>query len=338
MRNTLLSLLLVGLSLVASVLLLEYGLRVLYFQPWQERNIVGNPDHRMTPAYHDNVNRDGIRAEHEAEAFTDAGFNVLFLGDSFTYGWRVLQGKTLPAQFEKQAHAAGHTSLHAVNFGWVSSSPLLSGRLLRDIGAKYRPDLVVLTVDMTDIFDDRLYRNILERRYGFRLGHYLPAITQLLSLANQSAWQSEWLARLAFGVPGRHFFIVERPLAETLPYFDELMANVDAIHAYCRDELRVPFVLFVLPRHFQFNPREAPDNWERDQYPLDGPYLLEPFRYFAGVAAQKPYPVIALLDDFRQAGQYPLTFRDDPHLNEQGNAFAAGRMLLHLQQRGLLPE
>lgn len=208
---------------------------------------------------------------------------------------------------------------------------------MRDKGSLYKPDLVVLTVDMTDIFDDQLYRNILERRHFFRWGQYLPAITQFISLANQSWWQSEWLAKTLFGVPGRHYFIVEQPLEQTRPYFNGLMQNVDAVATYCREVLHVPFVLFVMPRHFQYDPRESPENWEKGQYPLAGQYLLEPFRYFGEVAEQKPYPVISLLDDFRGAGQFPLVFADDPHLNEQGNAFAADAMFRHLQQRGLLP-
>lgn len=326
---------LAGLSLSVSLLVLEYGLRLFYFRPWAEANIVGNPDHRMTKQYNNNVNSDGIRSPVEADSFHDKDFNVLFLGDSFTYGWRVKAGKTLPTQFERQGHAAGHISLKSVNFGWVSSSPYLSNRLLREKGAKYKPDLVILILDMTDIFDDRLYRNIAEKKYFFRYGQYLPAITQFISAINQGIWQSEWLAQGLFGVPAHRFFFVEQPLELTRPYFDELMANVDEIHAYCRDVLHIPFVVFVMPRHFQFDPRLSPDNWEKAQYPLSGPYLLEPFRYFDHIATQKPYPVISLLEDFRRADVFPMTFSDDPHLNEHGNAFAARTLLERLAEIGL---
>jgi hypothetical protein len=336
MRNTLFALGSVVVSIAASLLLFECGLRVFYFRPWSELNLVGNPDHRMTRAFHDNVNEDGIRSPVEAGAFLADNFNVLFLGDSFTYGWRVMMGKTMPAQFERQAQTAGYASMRSINFGWVSSSPYLSERLLREKALKYKPDLVVLTLDMTDIFDDRLYRNIVERKHFFAVGQYLPAITQFVSLINQSLWQSEWLARNAFGVPARHFFIVEHPLEETRPYFDQLMMNVDTIHTYCRDVLGVPFVLFVMPRYFQFDPRLSPSNWEKAQYPLTGPYVLEPFHYFDEVAKQKPYPIISLLGDFKNTKVFPVTFPDDPHLNESGNTVAADAVLKHLSQQGLL--
>ena len=137
-------------------------------------------------------------------------------------------------------------------------------------------------------------------------------------------------------MPARHYFIVESPLEETRPYFDQLMGNVDAIHAYCRDVLRVPFVLFIMPRHFQFDARLSPDNWEKAQYPLAGSYLLEPFRYFDEVAKQKTYTIISLLDDFKNTKVFPVTFSDDPHLNGSGNAVAADAVLKHLSQQGLL--
>jgi hypothetical protein len=338
MRKAVFSLLLILVSAAVSILLLEYGLRIFYFKPWAEANLIGNPDHRMTRQYHDNVNADGIRSPVEAEAFRAENFNVLFLGDSFTYGWRVMMGKTLPAQFERQAREAGYPLMRAVNFGWVSSSPYLSNRLLRDKGSNYKPDLVVLTLDMTDVFDDRLYRNIVERRHFFRTGQYLPAITLFISVINQSLWQSEWLAQQAFGVPARRFFIVERPLDETRADFERMMVNVDAIHAYCRDVLDVPFVLFVMPRHFQFDPRLSPDNWEKAQYPLAGPYLQEPFRYFEEAAQQRSYPIVSLLADFQTTTVFPVTFQDDPHLNEAGNTVASTAIFKRLLQQGLLPK
>jgi hypothetical protein len=336
MKNRLFLLIMVVFPLLACLLLLEYGLRYFYFKPWDETNIVGNPDHRMTRANHNNVNSDGIRSDLEADAFRAEDFNVLFLGDSFTYGWRVKKGKTLPAQFEKQAHAAGLTAVRSVNFGWVSSSPYLSERLLREKGARYKPDMVVLILDMTDIFDDQLYRNVVERRHIFSVGRYFPAITQLLSLTNRNLWQSSWLARHAFGLPVRQFFIVENPLEETRPYFDRTMANIDAINHYCQTELGVPFVLFIMPRHFQFDARLSPDNWEKGRYPLSGPYLQEPFRYFSEISQTKPYPVISLLDVFRTTQSFPVTFQDDPHLNEEGNAVAATAVLAGLVGRGAL--
>ena len=291
----------------------------------------------MTRRYHSNINTDGIRSDNEPAAFRAENFNVVFLGDSFVYGWRAKKGQTFPVQFERLAIQAGHDDIRSVNFGWVSSSPFLSNRLLHEIGQKYQPDLVVLLLDMTDIFDDRLYRNIAERKHIFRWGKYFPAITQFASLMNQGFWQSDAIAGKLFGVPGRHYFIVERPLSESRVYFDETMANVDAINDYCRDVLKVPFVLFVLPRHFQFDPDQSPDNWEKDQYPLAGPYLLEPFRYFDEVAKNRSYPVVPLLADFRQAKGTPLVFQDDPHLNEAGNELLARLVWTHLRARALLP-
>ncbi len=333
MKNALFSAVLALLVAAVCLGVMEFGLRHFYFTQWQEQNIVGNPDHRMTLRYHNNINSDGIRAKKEASAYRADDFNIIFLGDSFTYGWRVMAGKTLPAQLEKLAHQQGYSSVQSVNFGWVSSSPFLSHRLLRDIGAKYHPKLVVLMVDMTDFADDMLYENIVEKRHGFIVGQYVPAITLLISQLNQRFWQSEFLSQTLFGVPARHFFIVNKPLSQTRPAFDNLMRNVDAINSYCRDTLGVPFVMMVMPRYFQYDPRLSPANWEKYQYDISGPYLQEPFRYFDEIAGKKPYPVISLLPDFQHIPVFPSTFDDDPHLNEAGNHFAAAAVWKHLQQQ-----
>jgi hypothetical protein len=326
------------LVLVAFVLTIEYGLRHLVFRPWTEVDLVNNPDHRMTKAMHPEVNLDGIREPFNAEDYRDEDFNVIFLGDSFIYGWKLNEGKTIPAVFQASAKTEGITNLRSINFGWVSSSPFLSKRLLKDIGRKYKPDLVVLALDMTDIFDDRLYENVVDRQRAFNYGRHLPAITMAVSRLNQRFGQSDVIANTLFGVPGRRFFIVEKPLEETRGSFDNTMKNIDEIRAHSRDVLGVPFALFILPRHFQFDARLSPDNWEKKQYPLLGPHVHEPFRYFAEKAKTRDYPIVSLLEDFKNTKVFPTTFADDPHFNEDGAAIAAKAMFRELRAvPGLLP-
>jgi len=42
------------------------------------------------------------------------------------------------------------------------------------------------------------------------------------------------------------------------------------------------------------------------------------------------------LDVFRTTEVFPVTFQDDPHLNEEGNAVAATAVLTGLVERGAL--
>ena len=111
------------------------------------RNGVGlfkNVDHRMKPHTRE-TNGDGIRDAREADAYREEDWNIVFLGDSFVYGLGVERDEAIPRQFEQiLAQRSPEKRIRAANFGWVSSSPLLSYRLLRDIGRRYKPDVVVM--------------------------------------------------------------------------------------------------------------------------------------------------------------------------------------------------
>ena len=80
--------------LYASILLgitggLLYGFLSLLFQAELFANLVANPDHHMQ--HDDNhfsgLNSDNIRSPHEANQIHDEDFNIIFLGDSFVYGF-----------------------------------------------------------------------------------------------------------------------------------------------------------------------------------------------------------------------------------------------------------
>ena len=190
-----------------------------------------NVDHRMRPNPQAGINRDGIRCDFEAEDFTDETYNIIFLGDSFTYG----ESLPPPARpfpdlvAEILDRRRPELRVRAVNFAWVSSSPLLSLRLLRDIGAKYKPDLVVLAVDMTDFHDDLRYR-AQQRVRGVSATYFL---LKNLKLDDDVAelWEAFRFRDLVpeGDVPRQRFFITNQPLYESRPYLHEIETNIQAI-------------------------------------------------------------------------------------------------------------
>ncbi|HET7426644.1 MAG TPA: hypothetical protein VFJ50_06360 [Gemmatimonadales bacterium] len=48
------------------------------------------------------------------------------------------------------------------------------------------------------------------------------------------------------------------------------------------------------------------------------------------------YPVFSLLPAFKATREFPLVFREDPHWNERGNAFAARVLVDHLLEAGII--
>jgi len=324
------------LVLVSAIVVVEIAVPNIFGKWWASINIVGNPDHRMTQEQYDDVNSDGIRSAKEAAEFREEDFNIVMLGDSFVYGMFLGRQDTIPYRLEQLLHASGNKNINVINFGWISASPYLSLRLLRDIGKKYKPDMVIEVVDMTDFWDDTFYQRAVERRGFFAIGHWIPATSMFLGKWGREIIRRDWYSKSLWGVPWQRYFGMERPLSETRVYMDTLVRNLDETHKYTKNELNARYVVFVMPRSVQYSERETPDDLS-NEYSRLGPYSLEPFRYFANVAPEKPYPVISLLDDFRNSTVYPLTLAHDPHLTSEGNKESARFILQHLQQRDLLP-
>lgn len=300
-------------------------------------------DHRLVPNKALGINSDGIRCPVEADDFSSETFNIIFLGDSFIYGAGIKYEESVPAQVEsilKQSNP--DLKARGVDFGWTSSSPGPSYRLLRDIGAKYKPDLVVLSIDMTDFHDD--IWSLGKVGYWDRSPTvYLMARLGLGSVATELYENFRlnilWRARAhrARPIPSRRFFVVEQPLEDSLPDMVEIEENIRRIAAFCKDELNVPFVLFMHPRHFQYNSRESPNNPEQFSYTLKGAYSLEPFKWLEALKPRVQFPVHSLLDDFRQSKTFPLFLNDDPHWNADGAHVAAEGIVRALEKDRLIP-
>jgi hypothetical protein len=293
---------------------------------------VDDVDHRLAQGDKPGLNSDGIRCSFEASDFIAEDLNFIILGDSFIYGTRMEPQHSVPQRFEEHANAQFPTrTIRVANFGWVSSSPLLSLRQLKDIGAKYKPDIVLLAVDMTDFHDDIKYRRLLDRQGIYWALDYIPVtIMALRKLTPGIESLHHWL----FQEPGHRFFITEGPLEETLPHLSHIQNNLDQIQRFCQQELDARFVLFVFPRSYQYSDREAPNNWEQDEYENLGPHAHEPVRYFEQVRSRVEYPIYSLLPDFLETDLFPTVLDDDPHWNKAGNDLAAGAMLRYCVEAG----
>ncbi|MFH1116721.1 MAG: hypothetical protein V1792_22625 [Pseudomonadota bacterium] len=320
------------------ILVLEVVLPSRYPMYREMRAAMVDVDHRLRPNGSD-VNEDGIRSRRTSGDISPDDLSVVVLGDSFVYGWRLKDYQALPQQFERAASIKyPDLRIKVANFGWPSSSPLLSLGLIKDIGKKYRPDYVVLCLDMTDFDDDIIYDLAKKKRGPFRWAHLAPgtvfSLTALAALASCSSETTAWLFEELAGFPGHRYLVTKMPLSETGKYFRNTVKNIDQIYNYCRDHLGATFVLAILPRSFQYSAGECPHSWERGSYGILGPHCLEPFRYFQIHSKRVDYPIVSLLDAFKRAKTFPLYFPDDPHWNEAGCKTAAEALLQFFERQG----
>lgn len=313
-------------------------------------------DHRLSPDGGE-INSHGARFFGEPAELSDDDFVVLFMGDSFTFGWSLPYEHAYPYQLEKLARQAGcDPTVRAVDMGWTSSSPLLALRLLREVGWEYRPDLVVYGLDMTDFHDDLRYERALREDRDFDLD--TGAVLRRL-IATELPWakgllapvavvagelrgkgesdRGQSLANLDFPGPNDRYFITEHPLERTRPAIElGVVKNLAELQAFADESLGAPTALVIYPRAYQYSGRESLENWEAHLHTRLGPHAREPFRYFAERAGELPYPVIDVLPAFEASQQFPLYFRTDPHWTRLGAGVAARAVFDALRERGLL--
>ena len=176
---------------------------------------VNNVAHRMKPRSKADINSDGIRSLVEADSFHKEDLNIVFLGDSFIYGATPID-KSIPYLLETKARTLHPgKNINVANFGWISSSPLLDLQILKDIGKKYNPGIVILAIDMSDFQDDIKYSRFIERKGIYQALDFIPATIVTLRKAILKMKLNS-LHEMIFGFPIRKFFITDKPLSDTI--------------------------------------------------------------------------------------------------------------------------
>lgn len=293
---------------------------------------VDDLDHRPRQGDRPGLNIHGLKTAWEPDAFRRAGRRIVMLGDSFVWGMRLPPERTLPAQVEATLRENSPDLDAAVlNAGWISASPFLHRRWLQDLGRVYAPEVVILALDMTDFHDDLKYEAIHERRRLLALLDVAPVTVMSLHRLVAGLEPLHGIHEALFAFPARRFFATDAPLAATEPRLAPLRRNLLAIARFVEEELGARFVLVVLPRAFQYEPRETPHNWEAGEY---GSHPLEPLLWAETLAAEVDFPVISLLSDFQETPVFPTTFADDPHWNADGIRVAAEAIWRHCERLG----
>ncbi len=309
-------------------------------------------DHRLLPG--PDVNSDRIRFREEAADLEEEDFVILFAGDSFTYGLELEYEQAYPYVLEELVTDLDCSQrVRAVNMGWTSSSPLLALRLLREIGYKYEPDLLIYNLDMTDFHDDLSYEVQLRQGGDLEID---PGEAVVLLLARNFPGAMQYLPNLQVlrnmlrGVEARprravddlvpedRFFVTNQPLEESIGDIERgVIRNLAELNLFVTETLGGAMALVVYPRSYQYSLRESPRNWEAHLYEVLGPYVREPFNYFEKSGDRMPFAVLNLLPAFEATDEYPLFLEDDPHWNAAGARFVADAVARWAVGESLLP-
>lgn len=124
----------------------EVGTR---FHPNQTRDIYAAGDVYMHPA---KINGLGLRGhEPRPAADGDGGLRVICLGDSFTFGWGVLDNETFPVLLEKDLDAALQKPVDVINCGLPGYNTYQEHQLYKKLMAPLKPDYVIVAWYLNDL-------------------------------------------------------------------------------------------------------------------------------------------------------------------------------------------
>ena len=104
------------------------------------------------------TNNRGMRGPGDYTYEKSAGtYRIAVMGDSFAFGVGVKADETASAVLADLLARSGDGRYEVYNFGMNSYSPLLEYIYLSREVVKYRPDMVILMLDLCDVQDDYLY-------------------------------------------------------------------------------------------------------------------------------------------------------------------------------------
>jgi len=157
------------LSCLIGILLIELGLALFYPIPFSlEKNMYFEPDpytgyrHKPLARGHYPTGIDAIansrgHRDDEVDIPKPPGiFRILMIGDSFTVGANVEQAEAYPQQLEQILNGPDGPKIEVVNSGVGGWGPFQYTEYLKNYGAQFEPDLVVVGLFVgNDIYLDR---------------------------------------------------------------------------------------------------------------------------------------------------------------------------------------
>jgi lysophospholipase L1-like esterase len=261
---------------------------------------------------------DEVRPKHPGEQ------RIVAIGDSFTYGHGVQDHETYPAVLESLLRARAH-DVRVLNAGVPGYSTDQSyARFVRD-GPALAPDLLLVGIHCSDVSDNyesslydvvdgRLVRRDARHTRMYQLGSvvgWIPAVVRRSRIFDLLVASLEW-----HDAPSRR-----PPVADLDTWsYEKIRLEIGDLRRRS-GELGARVAVVLMPCKQARTPN-APD----------------PYGPLAGDLAAAGVPVLASAPALRRdhPDLAPLFFRDDPHLDADGNRELARVVAEFVEERGLI--
>lgn len=312
------------------------------------------------------TDRLGLRKPNLEKEFNKYEKNIVILGDSFTFGLFIKREDTYAQVAEDfLRESLGTNDIAVLNAGVTSYSPLIEQIVADRYFEEWKPTLVILMLDPTDIGDDYFYsRRLRQEGHSITFEHtglfsllpeepgifnsslvyqraFFPIImakaflTRPIYMATHGTGFTEKITINGVSKLRNRFFIYRHPLKYTEGFFRSTLGYILNVRRMASD-VGARFLLVVSPRFHHWNPAECPKNWEASEYKLDEPYQFEYFRFFDNVEKEVDFPIFDLLPYFQATEEFPLVFESDPHWNARGHRLVGMWLAQYIMAEGLL--
>lgn len=120
------------------------------------------------------INSFGYRGKNFSFEKQPGVVRIFAVGDSFVYGVGANDEDTIPYLIERQLQSS-NLAVEVINAGVGHASPVQHLVNIRDMHLKYKPDLVLFFLDLTDLWDDWHYERIAVHDQNGNITGFNPA-------------------------------------------------------------------------------------------------------------------------------------------------------------------
>lgn len=307
------------------------------------------------------TNQFGFHDENYTLEKPPGTYRILVIGDSYMEALQVSIEETFSKQLQQYLNNwIQDYTIQTINMGKSGRGSLEEYLVLRLLGWKFEPDMVIVAFVMNDVRDDKnASQQILLDEKGVPLQFKTEGISSLpLSwkrLLHRSHLCYFFLERLSILYQNRkkvslaknkgeidnpppipqddHFNILRQDYTdETDSAWDITRRTLTLLNEECR-ERGVPFILMVIPAESQFHTRITPTT---EYWKLEKP-SEKPQKILTELGKQADFHVVDLLPTFKTIPDLPIHF-EEGHWNQKGHRYAAREVADYILQHELIGE